>query len=437
MAVLACLVSLFSCQKDESDNKQNSDTNTENPYDSPTAVVNMIPEKTPIELTDNQKLYIQSANDFTFNLFRKEFSTKENSLLSPLSAIYVLGMLNDGADGETGREIMDVLGFNGAVKSDVNEFCANLIENAPMVDPNVHLNIANALFVNKHISLLPDYMQHMRQYFRATAQTLDFSDPSAVNIINKWCESQTEGMIDNMLEKTTPDAVAYLLNAVFFKADWTDKFNPEHTKEGFFYKYDGTRQSIPMMTRKANALYAKEEGFAALCLPYSSGAFNMYVLLPDEGVTVSDVIEGMTAELWEQIKGKMSNQQKQEESNGNNHEVYYVTRIVDIQMPRFTYYCHNNLTQTLKEMGIKKAFTDEAEFPLISHNKLKVSLCLQDAKINVDEQGTKTSTVTIAETLGGALPETIVPFHADRPFVYLIQENTSGAIFFVGTYMGD
>jgi len=435
--LLASLTTIISCQKDESESNQNNNPNSENPYDSPTAVVNMIPEKTPIELTDNQKLYIQSANDFTFNLFRKAMSVKESSILSPLSVLYVLGMLNEGADGETAKEIMQVLGFNGAEKTDVNKFCANLIKNAPKVDPNVKLNMTNALFVNKHISLLPDYVQDMMDYYHAAVKSLDFSDTSAVNMINEWCGNQTDGMIDHILEKTTPDAVAYLLNAVLFKAEWTDKFNPEHTKEGYFNKYDGTRQILPMMSRNANALYVRQDGFAALCLPYSSGAFNMYVLLPDDGVTVIDVLEKMSAGYWEQTKGKMSNLERHSESNGENKESYYVKRIVDIQIPRFASYFHTDLTQPLREIGLNRAFTDEAEFPLISSSKMKISHCLQDAKIEVDEQGTKTAAVTITETLDAAIPETIVQFHADRPFAYLIQETTSGAIFFVGTYMGD
>lgn len=158
-------------------------------------IINLVPEKKPIRLTYEQKSYVDACNAFSFNLFRQTTEAKGSRILSPLSAIYALGMLNAGADDETSKEIIDALGFAGADRTSVNEYCLNLIENSPKVDSGVHLKIANALFVNKDISLLQQYAQDMRDYYHADIGSQDFSSSTAADEINSWCSSRTDGMI--------------------------------------------------------------------------------------------------------------------------------------------------------------------------------------------------------------------------------------------------
>ena len=403
------LLSTFqlSCQ----DNEGNKDMENKR-------IVNLIPEKKPVKLTDEQKVYVDACNDFSFNLFRLSGSNSESRILSPLSVAYLLGMLNDGADGETSEEIMDVLGLAGADKQSLNEFCLNLIENAPEVDAGVSLNIANALFVNKEITLFPAFCQDMENYYHATALSLDFSSPSAVKEINKWSSKQTDGMISKILDVTTASTVSYLLNAICFKANWTDHFDPNHTTEEQFCREDGSKTVLPMMHRKAKAYVSLEDDYTALCLPYSNWAFTMFVLLPNESVTTEDVVNNLSADSFSEMKKHMD------------------TYEVDISIPRFSSVLRNDLTAHLKQMGIRTAFTDEAEFPYITAQNLQIGKILQVAKIEVDETGTKTAAVTVTNTVT-ANEKNPCEFHANRPFVYVIQELTSGAIFFVGTYMGD
>ena len=215
------------------------------------------------------------------------------------------------------------------------------------------------------------------------------------------------------------------MNAICFKATWTDKFDPEDTRDETFTTNDGQQRTIPMMHRKATAIYSENDDCAMLNLPYGSGdLWSMRVLLPKAGKTVDDIINGLNAESWKRIK-----------------ESFWVP-IVDIKMPRFTTEFEINLMEPLADMGAPSMFDkDKAEFPNISSNYNKgifVGLMKQKAAIEVNEEGTKTSAVTVA---GGYATANIdrplyVDFHANRPFVYVIQEASTGAIFFIGKYEG-
>ncbi len=412
-----------------------SDDNEES-YDNEETIIDLIPKKNPIRLTESQRNHVKTANNFTFNLFRHTDSRESSRIVSPISATFLLGMLNAGATGETSNEIMNVMGFEGTDKKALNEFCSALIENAPKVDSNVKLNIANGLFANNEINILPAYIHEIQRFYKASAQSLDFSNPTALSIINQWCGNQTNGMISHILEEVSPDAFAYLINIINFKATWTERFNPKHTQSEIFTKEDGTKITLPMMHRRAKALYAKSESFSALCLPYSSGAFNMYILLPNDGVSVNDVINGMTDDSWSELRDKMNDEENQDQDNTDYGYKMSLPRYIDIKIPRFSASYNIELDKILKGMGLEKAFSDRAEFPYISDQDLHVTKMWQSSKIEVDEQGTKTATATAAEMAEGALPEIEIPFHADHPFAYIIQENTSDVIFFIGTYMG-
>ena len=407
-SMLLSSVFLFSCSDDKDNNEGVTVQRT---------IVDLIPKKNPINLTVNQRKLMNDCNDFSFNLFRESYDKKYSRIMSPLSVAFILSMLNNGAEGITSEEITNVLGFNGADKTSVNEFCANLIENVPKVDSNVQINIANALYVNKDISLLSEFEKDMKKYYQAAIRSLDFSNPSSAVEINKWCSKQTDGIIGEIIKETDSEKLAYLLNAIYFKATWTDQFDPEQTKTESFTKEDGSIVRLPMMNRYAMALVSYSDNYTSLCLPYSSGAFNMYMLLPDEGVTTSQLIENLTSESFNEMKAR-----------AEKHEL-------EIKIPRFTVSLNQNLKDILARMGISRAFTHDAEFPNITTQNLFISEIRQSAMIEVNEQGTKTAAVTIAESATAAEPPS--DFIAKRPFVYLIQETTSGAIFFIGTFMGD
>ena len=388
-------------------------------------VVDMLPETRTIQLTPEQLAYAKKNNEFTFNLYRtihKMQKVKKSNITSPLSVTYVLGMLNDGAEGETAEEITKILGF-GSDKKALNEYCKALITQAPIADPSVALEMANIVAANKDVILESDFEQDVKTFYSAEATSLDFSQLSSLDYINGWCNEKSHGMIPKIIDYLSPDAMLVLMNAIYFKATWTDKFDKKDTKDETFTKADGSSVTLPMMHRKAEIQCGQNDLFTSIRLPYGSGdKYSMYILLPAEGKTVDDIIVSLNNEFWE--------------ANRNS-----AIAIADIKLPRFETKSEIELNEMVKELGASSMFDPmKADFTGISRNSkdLFVSLLKQKAAIEVNEEGTKTSAVTIAMMDGeGGGPNKTIDFHANRPFVYLIQEWDTQAIFFIGTFQGD
>ncbi len=391
-------------------------------------VVDMLPKLRPITLTAEQQQMRDNNNEFACRLFRTINQQKDGNgslIVSPISVTYLLGMLNTGADGQTRQEITDVVGLGTSVQ-EINEYCKKMIDEAPLVDPSVTVQIANCIDVNSAlgITLVPQFKTDMQLYYNAQIEALDFNKSSSLDEINNWCKKNTNGMIPTILDKISPSAAMYLLNAIYFKATWTEKFDPKDTRDMDFTMRDGSTCQHKMMHRKALAAYGKNDLCEMLYLPYGSKGYGMYVLLPVEGKTVDDVIQSLSAEGVKQQLLEMG-----------PHEV-------DIMMPRFTTSYETILNEVLSAMGMPRAFNPQfAEFPNMAQNRnLFVSLMKQKAKIEVNEEGTKASAVTIAEMGPTAPPPEQyqqVDFHATRPFVYYIIENSTRSIFFMGCYCGE
>ena len=391
-------------------------------------VVDMLPKLTPITLTVEQQQMRDNNNEFACRLFRTINEQKDGDssvIVSPISVTYMLGMLNTGADGQTRQQITDVLGLGNSVQ-EINEYCKKMIDEAPRVDPSVTVQIANCINVNSALglTLVPQFKTDMQNYYNAQVEALDFNKSSSLDKINDWCKKNTDGMIPTILDKLNSSAAMYLLNAIYFKATWTEKFDPKDTRDMDFTMPDGSTRQHKMMHRKALAAYDKNDLCEMLYLPYGSNGYGMYVLLPVEGKTVDDVIQGLSADGVEQ-----------QVFNMEPHEV-------DILMPRFTTSSETMLDRVLPAMGMPLAFNPfYAEFPNMAQGaNLYVSMMKQKAKIEVNEQGTKASAVTVAEmgmaTAPPPPPYQQVDFHATRPFVYYIIETSTRSIFFMGTYCG-
>ena len=395
-------------------------------------VIDMLPQTRAVELTEEQRSFAKQNTDFSFNLFRtisQMSEGKRSIIISPISVTYLLGMLNDGAAGNTGKEITSLLGFGEGNSKAVNEFCKKLIEDAPKTDPSVMLSIANTVIGNKDrdVKFASQFQKNMIDYYHAELNSLGFSDKKGtLNQVNGWCNKHTDGMIPEILSENelSNDALLLLMNAICFKATWTDKFDPEDTRDETFTTNDGQQKTIPMMHRKAHARYGENDDCSILYLPYGSGdLWSMRVLLPKEGKTVDDIINNLNAESWKHIKES------------------FWTPIVDIKMPRFTTEFETDLTRPLADMGAPSMFDmDKAQLPNICSNYTKgffVGLMKQKAAIEVNEEGTKTTAVTVAGGVTANVERPMnVDFHADRPFVYVIQELSTGVVFFVGVYYG-
>jgi len=388
-------------------------------------VIYMLPETKPIQLTIEQQTLRDNNNEFAWRLFQtmQEQQGEGGMVLSPLGVTYMLGMLNAGAAGTTRNEITAALGMESPEA--VNEFCKKLIDGSPNVDPAATVRIANCIEVNsaRGLSLLKQYVNDMKHYYSAQIDALDFTKGGTLDKINKWCKNNTGGMIPSILDEINPDAAMYLLNAIYFNADWTEKFDIRDTNNSSFTKADGTVVTRPLMHRKALALACESELGSMLCIPFGSGGYRMYVMLPAEGKTLNGFISDMT----------------QQDLTLHLDAINMTPHEVDILMPRFEITSEVDLIKVLEPMGIHSAFNSSANFSNMSNTSLFVSSMKQKAKIEVNEDGAKASAVTVSEMWAsspGPVEYQKSDFHATRPFLYFILEESTRTIFFIGTYCG-
>lgn len=397
--------------------------------------VNMYQEVKPVRLTAEQTVFANDNNGFTLNFFQSLNGKMKNRSIvcSPLSITYVLSMVNDGATGTTEQELEQTLGFHKGGIQAVNDYCKNLIDNLSHVDEKVQLNIANAIFVNDKYQLKKQFQQDMANYYDAKAEALDFSSPSTLDRINGWCDEKTRGMIPTILERVDPRTVSYLLNAIYFKAEWASMFEKNETREETFTTPDGETR-VPLMHQNVYMNYLRNDQYAAVSIPYGNGQWMMTVMLPEDGKTTDDVISSLAASGWSTdfLKNPLREARRY---------------AVDLKLPRFETAFDTDdaggLIELLKGMGIRRVFDgNSAEIPNMCENgDLYISMMKQKAKIKVNEEGSEAAAVTIAGlNFLSAVADTQEPpkatFHANRPFVYVIHEQSSGVILFVGKFMG-
>ena len=373
-----------------------------------------------IQLTNEEKALVKNSVDFSFRLF-KETRGDINQVISPLSVTYALGMLNNGAAGVTRQEICQTLGFGDTGADGINAFCRKMLTELPALDEQTKVMLSNAIFLNQPRYFLPEFLEIAHTYYDAETQTRDFGDGETMDVINQWGSDHTMGMIDKVLDESTftPDAASYLLNAVYFKGIWTLKFDKEETKDELF----NGKETVPMMHMRKCLPYGENDDYQALTLPYGNEAYHMTVLLPREDKSINDVLAKLDADTW----------------------LWYLQPVcgeidVDVKLPRMDITTHVNLVETMKALGMPSAFDPtEADIPNYCSISQYISNMFQVAKIKMDEEGTEAAAITVVETTD-ALPSgepKLYEFHADRPFLYIISERSTGAIFFIGQYMGE
>lgn len=368
-------------------------------------------------LTRSEETLVQKSNDFAFNLLRATATNGKNLILSPLSITYALGLLNNGATGQTQQEISQTLGYGDAGTDEINDFCKKMLVKAAAIDTTVRVLIANNIFVNKQYELKPAFVAKAAECYFAPVMSLDFSSPEALSTINAWADKNTEGMIDRVLNELDPDVVSYLLNAIYFKGVWSQPFFEEATQDEPF----GGMKEVPMMHQRGYFSYADTELGQLLTMPYGLGHFQMTVLLPHEDRSVSDVLGRLNSESWQQALDEMK---------------YWA---IDLKLPRFESDVDMDLVKVMQQLGMQRAFTSNAEFANFCSQSTFIGLMKQVARIKVNEKGTEAAAVTVIGMEMSAGPDAVepeyVPFYADRPFIYVISERTTGTVFFVGQYL--
>lgn len=386
-----------------------------------------------LELTTEQQTMVTEGNAFAFLLMQKEHDIQQGSsfVLSPLSVGFMLGMLNEGAQGQTRQEITQVLGVGNFEAANVNEYYQRMMTASPLVDPEVTLAIANMLYANKaqNAVFADGFTATMKKSYNAGIESLDFTQPSALQAINNWCSSHTNGKIEKILNPDEFDAqaVCYTLNSVYFNAPWSVRFDTNATKQKPFRKADGEELKVDMMNMQGKVGYYLDNDLQAIGLPYGNGSYEMMVIMPvSEGdEQLSGLIGKLTTDRWVAMT-----------------KVMKLPRTVDVSLPRFLSGTKIDLKTPLMDMGVNSAFDSEkSDFSriLATGNRMFVNKMIQKTYIEVNEAGSEAAAVTVSEHVGTAYGESPEPliFCADCPFVYIIYETTTNAIFFMGEFTGN
>lgn len=359
---------------------------------------------------------VAQDNDFSFDLLRQTIainSNEPNVFISPLSMSIALGMVRNGAAGLTRTEIEQALRLSGMSDEEINEYYKIMREGLLSIDPKTKLNIANSIWYRTGFPVKEDFLNVNRSYFNAEVKPLDFAAPGAVDIINAWCAKATNDLIKKPLDKISADAMLYLINAIYFKGIWAKQFDKKKTYETDFVAENGTRTKVDMMQQKDTFLYAEDDKAQYLDMPYGNKAFSMTVILPKDGLTTGQVLEDLTADEFARINASLRMQE------------------VNVFFPKFKMENKYEMKDPMRALGMKTAFTDEADFSPISDIALIISRIIHSTYVEVDEVGTEAAAVTIIEFENTSLPVTPY-FVANKPFIFLIREKSTGVILFVG-----
>ncbi|MCD5383933.1 serpin family protein [candidate division WOR-3 bacterium] len=363
-----------------------------------------------------------SANTrFGFSLFREIIrqDTDKNIFISPSSVAMALAMTYNGASGETRQAMADALKLEGMSLSEVNRANAKLMAMLEDPDPRVQLNIANSLWAREGIRFKPDFLKRNEKFYGARVTTLNFADPDAESIINSWVSEKTKGKIDKIVENIDPMAIMFLINAIYFKGNWTVEFDEEKTRDRPFYLLDGTEKKHPMMSQSGDYRYYRGDRFQAVRLPYGDNKrIGMYIFLPDKDSDIREFLQNLTAENWE------------------NWMAGFRMMEGNIVLPRFRLEYEINLNDALKALGMEIAFdmaradfTDMCEIPHglnVFINKVK-----HKTFIEVNEEGTEAAAVTCVGIGITAIREKFSMI-VDRPFFFGITDDETGTILFIG-----
>lgn len=380
-----------------------------------------------IPLTTRQLAQVPVLNSFALKLARQMAVEDKSFVVSPLSVAFVLGMLNEGAEGETQAEIARTLGLGNASREEVNALMAALKDYTQQADPSVTMAYASNVTLNskKGYQLTGTYSEAMTKYYDASTTSYDFSKPEALTAINSWSREHSRGLIPEIIDQLDENDVMCLLNAIYFKGGWTKPFDKSHTRVGCFRRVtdSGEGLSINMMNETASANYYEEERFQALNLPIGNDTYSMTLVLPTKGTTVKSMLAAMEASELQQMP--------------------FTKEEVEMSIPIFKTATETNLIEQLSKLGINKVFdrfsSELTRMVTGTVYPLYVTMMKQKTQLGVNEEGTEGSAVTIGvlkDAMDINQPQRYV-FNANRPFAYYISEKNSGAILFMGVFAGE
>ena len=371
-------------------------------------------EPVAINLPAKAGAMIKQSNSFGIDLFRETARTEDdNMMLSPLSASTAISMLLNGTDGETFSQIRDMLGYGGLTLDEINENYNRLVNQLLTIDPVVQLSLANSVWYSEVFEAKQTFLERMSTEYSAKTGALDFTSPSALSTINNWAKDNTNGKIEKVLDEIDPNAVMFLMNALYFKGDWTHKFDKKQTNPRLFYPQNSNPKNVEMMHSEMPFRLYSGNDFRAIELPYGQQNFSMVVILPNGPLDA--YIESFSGDTWQEITAYLD---------------VIKPASAEVSLPKFKFDFEKVLNQQLNSLGMNDAFIPKtANLSGISDEEIFVSFVKQNTFVDVNEEGTEAAAVTTVEIDYTSLPESIV---VDKPFIFAIRERTTNTLLFIG-----
>jgi serpin B len=374
----------------------------------------------PRQLTAAEESLVEADNRFAFKLFREVNAREGNIFISPLSVGMALGMTYNGAAGTTRDAMQQTLELEGMTPQDVNEAYRSLIDLLRSLDPRVEFLIANSIWHDLGWTPLQEFVDLNRRYFDAQVAGLDFLDPGSSDVINAWVSDNTKGKIEEIVPKPIPrDVVMYLINAIYFKGDWTYQFEKDRTRDAQFRLADGSETTVRMMTHDGRVplrvAFDFQAGVTVADLPYGGQRYSMTILMPSDPSAIEALVDELGQPQWSTWVAELDS-----------------TEML-VSLPKFTVGYELQLNDVLMALGMGPAFGVAVPCDFTNMFAARAgSICIGEVRhktfVDVNEEGTEAAAVTSVSMVRSAPPSVYV----DRPFVFVIRERHSGAILFMG-----
>lgn len=376
---------------------------------------------------NNPQGVVEGNNRFAFKLFHQvQGGTTGNQFYSPFSISTALAMVYAGARNETALQMSQTLNFDPSDKfhSDYKHLLGELHEGT---EGKIKLNIANGLWAQKDFKFFDAYFDLVKSNYNSELKNVDFTDDSereaTRNEINAWVEKNTNNRIRNILSQRDLNALTrlVLVNAIYFYGDWATPFKKERTKTKDFTLIDGTKDTVPFMNQVGRYNYYEDSKIQAIEIPYNDNKASMVIFLPNTTDGIAEIGKALDYKYYQEIIGSLQSTD------------------VRLSLPKFKMDFRFEMGNTLSQMGMPLAFSQGgADFSGMTGNRdLCISKVIHQAFIKVDEKGTEAAAATVVTMERTMAPQHVEPkiFNADHPFIFLIKDNITGGILFMGKIM--
>ena len=357
--------------------------------------------------------FSEAVAEFSASLLRETGKEGQNTLLSPVSAYFTLAMLQNGAQGGTLKEMKSLLG-GGVVSAENINACSNYLRQrlTAFNKEEGSLQIANSLWLRDGLDVNRSFLQKNADFFDAGIFSADFSSAEAAKDMNERTKYHTNGLIDSIVSKTSESGALYLLNALYLEDLWASEYQSANVTDGDFHLADGTVQTASFLNGSERYIHSENaQGYVKnlKTLPCRFAA-----VLPNEGTSLADYIASLDKKELTTLFSSVA-----------------ATDFAQVSTPAFSFDYETSLNKALQSLGMKQAFTDEANFTKASPQGLILNDVVQKTHIELGPQGVKAGAATKAEVnLSAAVTEHRVVL--DRPFLFLIVDNESSLPVFIG-----